>query len=301
MPLARQRMDEMKRIRLWVAYDGTNYHGWQIQKNGITIESELNRALKELLGEEIMVIGASRTDAGVHALGNVAVFDVDSPIPGEKFSYALNARLPEDIRVTRSEEVAPDWHPRRCESRKTYEYRIYLGEILQPVKRLYCHHVYRPLDIDSMRRAASFLVGEHDFKSFCQENAQVESTIRTICSIEIIKEQNPQGPGCPKADIAATQDPQGPGCPKADIAATQNPQGRLGQEGDLVIRVTGNGFLYNMVRIIVGTLLEVGYGRWTPEKIPEILDKRERSAAGPTAPAKGLTLMKYEFPEESCP
>ena len=285
MPLARQRMDEMKRIRLWVAYDGTNYHGWQIQKNGITIESELNRALKELLGEEIMVIGASRTDAGVHALGNVAVFDVDSPIPGEKFSYALNARLPEDIRVTRSEEVAPDWHPRRCESRKTYEYRIYLGEILQPVKRLYCHHVYRPLDIDSMRRAASFLVGEHDFKSFCQENAQVESTIRTICSIEIIKEQNPQGPGCPKADIAATQ----------------NPQGRLGQEGDLVIRVTGNGFLYNMVRIIVGTLLEVGYGRWTPEKIPEILDKRERSAAGPTAPAKGLTLMKYEFPEESCP
>lgn len=247
-------MEARKRIRLWVAYDGTNYHGWQIQKNGITIESELNRAISDLLGEEIQVIGASRTDSGVHALGNVAVFDTDSPIPAGKYAYAINARLPEDIRVTKSEEVPKDWHPRKCESRKTYEYRIFLGEILQPVKRLYCHHVYRPLDVEAMQRAASFLMGEHDFKSFCQENVQVESTVRTLYEASVLQS---------------------------------------GEE--LVIRVTGNGFLYNMVRIIVGTLLEVGYGRLAPETIPQILDKKDRSAAGPTAPAKGLTLVKYEF------
>ena len=251
---------EGKRVRLWVAYDGTNYHGWQIQNNGITIESELNRALTDLLGEEVKVIGASRTDSGVHALGNVAVFDTKSPIPAEKICYAVNARLPEDIRVTRSEEVAPDWHPRKRESRKTYEYRIYCAEILQPVKRLYCHHVYRPLDLEAMRRAAGYLVGEHDFKSFCQENAQVESTVRTIY----------------------------------DIALEQEENGSM-----LVIRVTGGGFLYNMVRIIAGTLLEVGCGRFAPEYVAEILEKKDRSAAGPTAPAKGLTLVKYEFPGEA--
>ena len=244
-----------KRIRLWVSYDGTNYHGWQIQNNGITIESELNKALSDLYKQEIKVIGASRTDAGVHALGNVAVYDTDSPIPAEKVCYALNARLPEDIRVTKSEEVSADWHPRKCESRKTYEYRIYLGEILPPVKRLYCHHVYRTLNIDDMRKAAAFLVGEHDFKSFCQENAQVESTVRTIYEIDLIETK----------------------------------------DQELLIHVTGNGFLYNMVRIIVGTLLEVGIGRWQPEKVKEILDQKDRSTAGPTAPAKGLTLLKYEF------
>lgn len=253
-------MNNEKRVRLWVSYDGTNYHGWQVQNNGITIESELNRALSDLYGREIKVIGASRTDAGVHALGNVAIFDVDSPIPAEKVCYALNARLPEDIRVMRSDEVPSDWHPRKCSSKKTYEYRIYLGEILPPVKRLYCHHVYRPLDVEAMRQAAARLVGEHDFKSFCQENAQVESTVRTIYAIELISETDPRGTA-----------------------------------GELLIRVSGNGFLYNMVRIIVGTLLEVGVGRWEPGAVAEILEKKDRSAAGPTAPAKGLTLLKYEF------
>lgn len=246
--------NKTKRIRLWVSYDGTNYHGWQVQNNGITIESELNRALSDLYGQEIKVIGASRTDAGVHALGNVAVYDTEASIPAEKVCYALNARLPEDIRVTKSEEVALDWHPRKCESRKTYEYRIYLGEILPPVKRLYMHHVYRPLDIDAMRKAADKLIGEHDFKSFCQENAQVESTVRTVYSIDLLESQN-----------------------------------------ELTIRVVGNGFLYNMVRIIAGTLLEVGIGRYAPEEVERILEKKDRGAAGPTAPAKGLTLVKYEF------
>lgn len=250
---------EKKRIRLWVSYDGTGYHGWQIQNNGITIESELNRALSDLYREEIKVTGASRTDAGVHALGNVAIFDVASPIPAEKVCDALNARLPEDIRVMKSEQVPPDWHPRKCVSRKTYEYRIYLGKTLPPVKRLYCHHVYRTLDVNSMREAAKILVGEHDFKSFCQENAQVESTERTIYDLTVERKDG---------------------------------------EDELVIRVTGNGFLYNMVRIIAGTLLEVGYGRWKPGDVAQILEKKDRSAAGPTAPAKGLMLVKYEYPEK---
>lgn len=246
----------MKRVRLTVAYDGTNYHGWQVQDNGRTIESELNRCLSELLGERIRVIGASRTDAGVHALCNVAVFDTESRMPAEKVSYALNQRLPEDIRVRKSEEVEADWHPRRCESRKTYEYRIYCGEFPMPVKRLYSYFTYHDLDVESMRRGAAFLEGEHDFRSFCQTGSQAESTVRTVYSVEVEE-----------------------------------------QGEELVIRVCGNGFLYNMVRIIAGTLLEVGRGRRRPEDLAAVLQAADRSAAGPTAPAHGLTLVKYEFSE----
>lgn len=243
-----------KRVRLIVAYDGTNYHGWQFQKNGITIESELNRCLTELLQEPIEVIGASRTDAGVHALGNVAVFDTQARMPAEKISYALNQRLPEDIRVQRSEEVPLDWHPRHCDSRKTYEYRIYRGEFPMPVKRLYSLFTYHYLDVEKMQEAARFFVGEHDFKSFCQVHAQVDSTIRTVFDVNVYEEG-----------------------------------------ADVVISVTGGGFLYNMVRIMAGTLMEVGQGKRKPEEIAEIIEAKNREAAGPTAPAHGLTLIKYEF------
>ena len=245
---------EKKRVRITVAYDGTNYHGWQLQDNGITIEEELNRCLTELLGEEIKVIGASRTDSGVHALGNVAVFDTVNRMPAKKISYALNQRLPEDIRIQKSEEVLPDWHPRHCESRKTYEYRIYRGECPMPVKRLYSHFIYTPLDAGRMREASAYLEGEHDFKSFCQTGAQVESTVRTLYSLWVEE-----------------------------------------QDSDLVIRVCGSGFLYNMVRIIAGTLIEVGQGKREPESMLQVLRALDRSAAGPTAPANGLTLVKYEF------
>ena len=250
-------MADTKRVRLTVAYDGTNYHGWQVQNNGITIESELNRCLSDLLKEDIQVIGASRTDSGVHALGNIAVFDTASRMPAEKISYALNQRLPEDIRIQRSEEVAPDWHPRYVTSRKTYEYRIYRGEFPMPVKRLYALFSYRSFDVEKMQQAARYLVGEHDFKSFCQVGAQVESTVRTLYSVDVEE-----------------------------------------QGSDLVIRVCGNGFLYNMVRIIAGTLMDVGQGKKAPEEMQDILEAKNRSAAGPTAPAHGLMLMKYEFPEE---
>ena len=244
----------MKRVKLVVAYDGTAYHGWQIQPGAKTIEGELNRTLSELLQEEIQVIGASRTDSGVHALCNVAVFDTDTRIPAEKLSYALNQRLPEDIRIQSSCEVEADFHPRHCDSRKTYEYRILNREFPLPTRRLYSYFTYVPLDVSRMKKAASYLIGEHDFKSFCATAAVVESTVRTLYEASVIREKD-----------------------------------------EIVIRVCGNGFLYNMVRIIAGTLMEVGRGNLEPEGMKKILEAKDRTAAGPTAPACGLTLVKYEF------
>ncbi len=247
-------MRTKKRIMLTVAYDGTNYCGWQVQPNGVTIEGILNQKLSELLKEDITVIGASRTDSGVHALCNAAVFDTCSRIPGEKMSYALNQRLPEDIRIVASKEVAAEFHPRQCKSRKTYEYHIVNAPFPNPIKRLYCHFTYLPCNIQAMQQAAAYLVGEHDFKSFCTVGAQVESTVRTITDLQVFT-----------------------------------------VEDEIVIRVTGTGFLYNMVRIIAGTLLEIGYGRRKVEELPFILEAKDRQAAGPTAPACGLRLVKYEF------
>lgn len=244
----------MKRVKMVVAYDGTNYHGWQVQDNGITIEEVLNRTISELVQEDIKVIGASRTDAGVHACGNVAVFDTESRIPGDKFSFALNQRLPEDIRIQESCEVDADFHPRYADTVKTYEYNILNRRFELPSKRLYAAFCYYPMDIERMNQAAAYLVGEHDFKSFCSAGAQVQTTVRTIYAVNVTKED------------------------------------------DMVhIRITGNGFLYNMVRIIAGTLMQVGTGLMEPERVKEILEARDRSKAGPTAVAKGLTLVEIRY------
>lgn len=244
----------MKRIKLIVAYDGTNYCGWQTQINGITVEEVLNKTLSGLLKEDIRVIGASRTDSGVHALGNVAVFDTESKIPGDKFSFALNQRLPEDIRIQESCQVADDFHPRFCDTIKTYEYKILNRKFALPTERLYSAFVYYPLDVEKMQMAAAYLVGEHDFKSFCSSGSQVESTVRTITDISVEK------------------------------------------HGEMIsIRVSGNGFLYNMVRIIVGTLMKIGLGVWESERMEEILNACDRNAAGPKAEARGLTLVEIRY------
>jgi tRNA pseudouridine38-40 synthase len=244
----------MKRVKLTVAYDGTNYHGWQVQPNGNTIEAELNRHLSELLGEEIRVTGASRTDAGVHALGNVAVFDTSARMPAEKISYAMNTRLPEDIRIQESCEVAPDFHPRFCRTVKTYEYRILNRRFPDPTKRLYSYFYYYPLDVEKMKTAAAYLVGEHDFQSFCTMKPDLENTVRRIYSLDIEK------------------------------------------EGDMILmRVTGNGFLYNMVRIIAGTLIRVGGGFIPPESMQAILEGKNRKLAGETARPEGLTLVEIQY------
>ena len=240
-----------------------------------TIEGVLNRCIGELTGETVEVIGASRTDSGVHAMGNLAVFDTQSLIPAEKFSYALNQRLPEDIRIQNSEEVAVDFHPRHCSSRKTYEYRIYNAPFALPVKRLYSYFTYVPLDVERMRQGAAFLVGEHDFKSFCSVDTQAQTTVRQVDSVEVWEE-----------NIFGV----------ADVAKDAVPGREIRRPGrEIVIRVAGRGFLYNMVRIIAGTLMEVGRGKLPPECVKDILAACDRQAAGPTAPACGLTLIGYEF------
>ena len=247
----------MKRVKLVVAYDGTAYRGWQLQPNGITIEEVLNRELTALLKEPISVIGASRTDSGVHARGNVAVFDTENRMPADKICFALNQRLPEDIRVQSSKEVPADWHPRKANCTKTYEYKVLNRKIPMPLERLYAHFCYFNLDLEKMRQAAAYLIGEHDFKSFCTVRTQAEETVRTIYSLDITK-----------------------------------------QDDMITIRISGSGFLYNMVRIIAGTLLEVGMGAYPPEHMEEILDARDRQAAGRTAPARGLTLVSMEYQKE---
>lgn len=248
----------MKRVLLKISYDGTNYCGWQIQINGITVEEVINKTLSELLNEEITVIGASRTDSGVHALANVAVFDTNTKIPAEKISFALNQRLPEDIRIEESYEVPPYFHPRYCNSTKTYEYKILNRRFPIPTLRLYSHFVYLPLDVDKMKEAAKYIVGEHDFKSFCSARTQVENTVRTIYSLDITKENDM-----------------------------------------ITLRISGNGFLYNMVRIIAGTLIKVGLSVYPPSHVEEIIDAKDRNAAGPKAPANGLTLVKIDYEEDS--
>ena len=243
----------MRRIRLTVAYDGTNYVGWQEQPNGVSIENVIRNALRKLLSEDVTVIGASRTDSGVHSDGNLCVFDTGSRIPAEKFAIALNEFLPRDIVVQRSEEVAPDYHPRKVNSVKTYEYRILNRKIPIPKERAYSYFYYYDLDAAAMDRAAKCLLGEHDFRSFCSIRTDVEDTVRRIYSAEVRR------------------------------------------TGDIItFRISGNGFLYNMVRIIVGTLVKIGTGFLEETDMKRILEARDRSKAGPRAPACGLTLVSIE-------
>lgn len=246
----------MKRIMLVVAYEGTKYCGWQLQPNQITVEEVLNSELSRILGEKIEIIGASRTDSGVHAMGNVAVFDTETRIPPEKISYALNRSLPEDIVVQSSREVPLDFHPRRCECRKTYEYKIWNADFVQPFNRKYTHFVYHKLDVDAMQKAARYIEGTHDFTSLCSIKAQVQGKVRTVYCVDVTE-----------------------------------------QDHLITIHVEGNGFLYNMIRIIAGTLIKVGEGSLSPDKMGDIIEARNREMAGPTAPPQGLTLVGIEYPD----
>ena len=251
-----------------VSYDGTDYHGSQLQPNGSSIEEKLNEALSMLTGESTRVLFASRTDAGVHALGNVAVFDTAMRMAADKFAFAINQRLPEDIRVLASDEVPAHWHPRKQHCRKSYTYSIFNSKIPNPLVRRYAHFCYYPLELEPMRQAAAFLIGEHDFASFCAAGSQAENTVRTIDSIRV--EEN---------EVSAWNGALLPG--------------RM-----VTIRVTGSGFLYNMVRIIAGTLMEIGTGRRMPEEMKQILARRDRRFAGAAAAARGLTLCRIRFLSE---
>lgn len=245
----------MRRFLLVVAYDGTCYSGYQIQPENVpTVERLLNMTLSEFLKEEIVTIGASRTDAGVHAYGNVAVFDSETTIPPEKLAFAINTKLTESIRIIRSREVSSDFHPRKDVIDKTYEYIIDRSRIQFPTERKYSYHFHKELDIEKMREAAAFIEGEHDFTSFCSAKTEKENKVRTVFRITI-------------------------------------------EEVDYKIKISvrGSGFLYNMVRIIAGTLLKVGEGRLAPEEIPLILEKKDRSLAGMTLPPQGLFLKEIRY------
>jgi tRNA pseudouridine38-40 synthase len=245
----------VRNIALIVSYDGTAYRGFQTQPGGGTIQDELERAIRSLTGGDERVEGSGRTDAGVHALGQVVSFRTASPIPIAKWALALNGRLPDDIIVRSAHEMPEEFHARYSAVRKTYRYSIANGKYPDIFTARYRYHHYRPLDEDAMRDALKFLVGEHDFTAFSSAGAPRKSNVRTIY------------------------------------------EARLEREGsDLHLYLTGSGFLYNMVRIIAGTLIEIGEGKKAPGHIPAILETKDRNMAGPKAPARGLALWRVEYP-----
>ncbi len=244
------------RVRLDIAYDGTDFAGWQRQAGPArTIQGSLEDALTELAGCAVAVQGAGRTDAGVHAEGQVAAADLETPLAPETLRRALNARLPGDVRVHHCCEVPPGFHPRRDAVGKLYRYRIWNGPDPHPLLRRTTYHVARPLHLDRMRWAAAAWVGRNDFQSFATAGSDPGTTVRRLSALEI--------------------------------------SGRPGAE--VRVEAYGDGFLRHMVRNLVGTLLEFGLGKREPAEARGILEARDRGAAGATAPAKGLLLVRIDY------
>lgn len=247
----------MRTVKLTVQYDGTGYVGWQRQENGTSIQGLLEAALSPIEGASIVVHGAGRTDAGVHALAQVGSATLTSRLDCGTLVRALNAVLPTDVRIIAAEDMPPAFHARFSATGKIYEYRIVNAPLVSPFLHKYVWHVMQPLDIAAMRVAASALIGRHDFAAFQGAGSSVATTERTVCSIE-------------------WQDGGGYDLP-------------------LVMRIEGDGFLRHMVRNIAGTLVEVGLGRWPAGCVPGILASRDRTLAGPTAPASGLFLVRVLY------
>jgi tRNA pseudouridine38-40 synthase len=244
----------IRNIKLTVEYDGSDYHGWQIQPERRTIQGELVKAISELIGWKVRVCGASRTDAGVSAVGQIALIQIDSPIPTENLAKAINDRLPRDIAVREAVEIPIGFDIIGAVKSKLYRYTIYTGKTPPVLQIKHCWHVPTKLDIAKMAEAAKMLVGTMDFKSFATADDKRENKVRTIF----------------RCDVTTKDD-------------------------WIYIDVEGDSFLYNMVRNIVGTLVEIGIGRWKPENMSEILQAKDRRAAGPMAPAAGLCLMRIEY------
>ncbi|MDB4867970.1 MAG: truA [Cohnella sp.] len=261
-----------------VSYDGTDYYGFQSQPGGQTIQDKLEEALLKLTGEAIRVTGSGRTDAGVHARSMFINFYTDSQIPVQRWALALNARLPDDIVVHSAHEVPEEFHARRNAVRKTYRYTINCSKYPDLFRRKYEFHHHAPLNIDAMREGLHYLLGEHDFSSFTSPLSTKPHHVRTIYEARLETEQ--------RADGVPTL---------WEESDTLRYPGK--RRGVFHLYVTGNGFLYNMVRIITGTILQVGEGKRTSRDIVEILNARDRSHAGPTAVPHGLTLWNVEYGE----
>jgi tRNA pseudouridine38-40 synthase len=254
----------MHYFKLTISYDGTDFHGWQIQAPGKpTIQGEIVSVLRQITQESTLLHGAGRTDAGVHALGQVASFRTQSALSAQEFQRALNALLPQTIRIVGAEEVGPDFHARWSALGKTYRYRLYRGKVVPPMVSRYVLHYPFPLDEDAMRKAASRFVGPHDFASFAastgsEDDDKERSTVREIYSSELARSED-------------------------------------GEE--LVYTVRGRSFLRYMVRKMVGTLLDVGRGKLTPEDINRLYELRDRSKSGPTVPPQGLCMVSVDHEE----
>ena len=255
----------MRTVKLTLAYDGTDYVGWQRQARGRSIQGELERALAEIEGRPVAVVGAGRTDAGVHALGQVASVQLAHRIATPALVRAVNAKLPPDVRLLAAATAAEDFHARYAARRKTYRYNLTAGPVAGPFTRRYAWHVGERLDLAAMREAAAGLAGRRDFAAFQAVGTNVASTVRTVHSIVV-------GPGA--APFAVRSAPPLPA---------------------LTVEVVGDGFLRHMVRIIVGTLVEVGLGRVEASDVTAILAFRARERAGPTAPARGLFLVAVDY------
>jgi tRNA pseudouridine38-40 synthase len=281
-------------IKLIVQYNGSRYSGWQIQPSKRTIQQELVEAVSNLVGVRTHVHGASRTDAGVSALGQVCLFEVNSRIPTENFADAINDRLPRNIVVTSAEEAPRGFDLIGSVTRKLYRYTIHTGRF-RPVLQLdQCWHMHRKLDVAAMNQAAQLLVGTKDFKSFATAKDRRENSVRTIFHCEV-------NSSCVARDASCLEERQEPA---TDVSPTQyairkpalsKVEGTQQKRDWIYVDVEGDGFLYNMVRNIVGTLVDVGCGRWEPGKITEILEAKNRTAAGRLAPPQGLCLMWIRY------
>jgi tRNA pseudouridine38-40 synthase len=249
----------MPNYRLTLTFEGTNYHGWQIQPNALTVQEVIERAVAQTVGKAVRVLGCGRTDAGVHAENYVANFSVDSGLSPERMRAALNSRLPDDVVVTACDVAADDFHATLSARGKVYRYAIATGDVRPVPDRNFVYHCRHTLDVEAMRRSATTLVGEHDFASFVTEHSpdKVARGMATGNTVRIIR--------------------------RLDITSS----GRY-----VFIEIEGNGFLYNMVRTIAGCLIAVGRGLRSPQWMKEVLDARDRTSAFETAPAKGLTLVR---------
>lgn len=249
---------ETRRIRLILEYDGTNYSGWQRQINAPSVQQTLEETLHRLLGAPVTVTGSSRTDAGVHALGQNVHFDTTSRIPGDKFAFALNTMLPDDIRVRASMDAAADFHARFSATGKVYRYAIQNTRHAPAIDRLTHAHVPLPLDVERMHAAAQAMVGRHDFAAFAAAGSIAKDTRRTIYRVQVA---------------------------------------RCGERVYLLVH--GDGFLYNMVRILTGTLIEIGNGKLAPDAIARAIESGDRLDLGMTAPARGLTLLRVFYGDDA--